>query len=326
MIPEIQLKIEEAIKFRDAQRAWEVLVAAARDSQIQLPRTDYLRLNYLRMNALDSERLLGVIKESILAAYQIPDFDLDSRLADYFELLEYVDVQIDFLYKLKAILVNHQELLGDQKINVNGKQVTPTIANWILDYQSMVNPEMKDALGEMKYINTGPNLKILSIGQRKALQSILRIYDRVDSLVNLYEELPEKLSPEDTREFQDWAVKKFEEEYGAELEQPIVAEEPISEEPEITPTQEIPPIKDQNIIPEPELPQTPQSPYKIAPQKDLDLSTQPKKGLVFDIPTNIDLKQEAASREKRAEQKLKELKIRTKLEELKNRNKSQTKS
>lgn len=320
MTPEIQLKIDEALKYRDAQRAWEILVMATKDDQIQLPRLDYLRLNYLRMNALDPDRVLNIIKESVLAAYQIQDFDLDARLADYFELLEYIDVQIDFLYKLKAVLQNHQELLGDQKINVNGKLVIPTIANWILDYQSLINSEMKDALGEMKYINTAPNLKILSLGQRKALQSILRIYDRIEGFVNLYEELPDKLPPEELREFQNWVVEKYEQEYGTDIESPatvIPEENLVSEISEPAPV-----VEAENSTP----PQESSAPYKIAPQKDLDLSTQPKKGLVFDIPTNIDLKQESISREKRAEQKLKELKIRTKLEELKNRNKSQTKS
>lgn len=326
MDPIVQQQIDEAIKYRDAQRARDVLILATKDNQIQLPRPDYLRLNYLRMNSLDIDHLISIVKESILEAYKIPNFELEQKLGDYFDLLEYTKPQVDFIYKLKAAIEQNQELLGDQKITVTGKAVPPTIANWLQDYQSLVVGGNQDALGELKYINTGPNLKILTIPQRKILQSILKIYDHVAMMVELWESIPDKLPPDQLKEFKDYAAKKFEEEYGAELEQPIVAEEPISEEPEITPPQEIPPIKDQNIIPEPELPQTPQSPYKIAPQKDLDLSTQPKKGLVFDIPTNIDLKQEAASREKRAEQKLKELKIRTKLEELKNRNKSQTKS
>lgn len=310
MNPTIQAQIDEAIKYRDPVLARDVLIATAKDSQLKLPRPDYLHLNYLRMNSLDQDRVLNLIKESILAAYQIPGFDLEQKITDYFELLEYPPFQIDFVYKLKAVLDQHQEILGTQKITVNGKTASPTIANWILDYQTLSSTTSKDALGELKYINNAPNLKGLTIPQRKVLQSIIRIYDRVAQLAELWEVIPEKLPPEQIEEFRQWATKKLEEEYGTEIpEQGVSPVEVVNTQPAPKPE----PLP--SIIEQPSAP----NPYKIPLQKDLDLSTQPKKGLVFDMPTNIDLDQEAVARKKRDEEQAQLQKIQSKLEDLKKR-------
>ncbi len=337
MTPEIQQQIDEAIKYRDAQRAWEVLVAVSKDGTINLPRPDYLRLNYLRMNALDSDRVLALVKESVLEAYQIPEFDLDQRLADYFDLLDFTDVQIDFLYKLKAILADHQELLGNQKITVNGKQVSPTISNWIIDYESMINAESKDALGEMRYINTGANLKVLSVAQRKALQNILKMYDKISSLLDLYEEIPDNIPPEEFARFQEWATKKFEEINGPEtaplpppqpavqpVAQPIAQSKPVPPKPrpQFNAKSASSPAADLKTIPVVLDSTTPKPASSIPLQKDLDLSTAPKRGLIFDTPTNVNLDEEVDFRKNRDKQIQQAQKIQAKLEELKKRKKT----
>jgi hypothetical protein len=283
-------------------------------------------------NGLDVDKVLSLVKESVLVAYQIPEFDLDQRLADYFELLEFTDVQIDFLYKLKAILADHQELLGDQKITVNGKQVSPTIANWIVDYESMINSESKDALGEMRYINTGANLKVLSVPQRKALQNILKMYDKISSLLELYEEIPENIPDQEFGRFQDWATKKFEELNGPEtipVAPLAAAAQPVPVQPKSALKPRVPfnaksassPAADLKTIPVVLDSTTPQPSNPIPLRKDLDLSTDPKRGLIFDTPTNINMKEEADLKNVRDKQRERDQKIQAKLDDLKKRKK-----
>jgi hypothetical protein len=205
----IEQQIKEAINYHDNQLAWSILVQAAKQPEIKLSRQDYLQLSYLRMSSLDAEKLLSIIQESVLAAFAIPDFDLEAKIADYVEALDYVPAQVDFIIKLKSILVQHEEVLGAQKITLGDKAVTPTIANWIADFELSSATKDKGALGELRYVNTGQNSKLLTPEQREVLKRILNLYDRLAEYESFWNELPEKLPEADMVEFENYIEKQF---------------------------------------------------------------------------------------------------------------------
>ncbi len=227
----IEQQIKEAIAYHDNQLAWSILVQAAKQPDIKIARPDYLQLSYLRMSSLDAEKVLLIIQESVLAAFAIPEFDLEKKIADFVEALDYVPAQVDFIIKLKSILTQHEETLGTPKITLGEKTVAPTIANWIADFEQTVGAKEKGALGELRYLNTGKNPKLLSPEEREVLKRILNLYDRLSEYESFWNELPEKLPEADMIEFEKYIEQKFAEEEAENLPMQGIAEPVLSTEP-----------------------------------------------------------------------------------------------
>ncbi len=230
----IQEQIKEAIAYHDNQLAWSILVQAAKQPELQISKPDFLQLSYLRMSSLSPEKLLGVMQESLLAAFAIADFDLEKKIIDYVEALDYVPEQVDFIIKLKSILTQHEETLGTPKITLGEKTVAPTIANWIADFEQTVGAKEKGALGELRYLNTGKNPKLLSPEEREVLKRILNLYDRLSEYESFWNELPEKLSEADMVEFEKYIEQQLAEEEAENLPlqgiaEPVLTTEPIGE-------------------------------------------------------------------------------------------------
>lgn len=294
MADSLQQQVAEAIQYHDNQLAWQILVQVAKQKNLTLPREDSLKLNYLRMNSLDSGKVLLLMQESILVAFTIPEFNLEQKIIDYVELLDYVPAQVDFVKKLRAILENHQELIGSTKIKIDDKMLQPSLANWILDFNRSIQQSDRTVLNEIRYLNTFPNPKILDSEQREMLKMILRLYDRLVQYDELWEDLPDTLPDSELKNFEEYINRKFEE---------VDSENVILQGNSNTPLSPIVPQRQERTV----------SDFKIPLAKDLDLKAQPRRGLVFDQGTNVDIDETI--------QKKQEEEIQAKLEDLKQRKK-----
>ncbi len=292
----IQKTISEAITYLDQGRAREVLSYVSKNPSQKLDPADLIRLNYLRLTSIDEERALGLIKQSLLAAYSMEGYQLEQKLVDYIDQLEYIPDIMDFIYKLREIFETHTEQLGSKEIVIAGKSVQPIIGNWLADYQAFAGKNSHDALLQIKYINSSANVRNLSTAEKKVLQSIIGIYDHLIRYIEMWESIPDEFPEDEKRELQQKVERMFNE----GLTNP-------NDETKL-PTTEI----EESITSSVQQVETPA--FKIPLQKDMDLRTEKRGGLVFDQTTNVNIDDEMKSQ---TERKRNEQAIQAKLEALK---------
>lgn len=293
MSSDLQKTITDAVTYLDPERAREVLSAVAKTPGTEIAPEDLVRLNYLRLTSLNEDRVLDLVKRSVLTPYTMEGYSLEQKFIDYIEQLDYVPFIMDFVYKLRDTLSGHQEFLGTKPINVGGRNVPPTVGNWLADYLEFTRDAERDALQQLKYINNAPNVKFLSLPQKRVLQNLITIYDHLSNYIEAWESIPDDMSPEEKKRLQDRLTKIFDAEASVESASAI-------------------PTGVGTVAPP--VPTTPN--FKIPTMKDLDLSTRERSGLIFDQKTNVDLDEESKIR---AEEKRNQSAIQAKLEALKRR-------
>lgn len=278
MIDVLEHKIIQAIRHLDNRLAWEVLVMASKDQSIQLDPAVKLKLNYIRLNSLSPNQVSILLEKSILTTFEIEGYDLLQRIVDYTELLDSVPDQVEFVQRLRSILENHQEILGPGKLVSDGKQTSSTIANWLLDYKKHLLNRNSSALEELKYINTSENPKLLSSTDRIKLQSVLKLYDLVLQYTEFWSSIPDQLSDEEYVKFENYLSSEWEK---IELQNNSVDSD--IENPKLV------------MIDESRTKGVTTQDSRIALDSVITKQNQPKpqekRGLVFDVPTNIDLEE-----------------------------------
>ncbi len=206
---EFQNLIFQAINSDDSAAAIQVLVAHKNDPSLELPQNVELQMKYIRMMSLTGEQLVSLMKQSVLAAYSIPEFDLVEKIKTYLTQMDDTFGEINLIRSIITILENSEEILGKGTIEMKEGPAKPTIKNWIEDYLSLSTLENeKNAFTELQYINTSQNAKALTTVQEKEiLKNILKLIDYCIDINDLWESEPTPKTEADA--YPDFDLYKF---------------------------------------------------------------------------------------------------------------------
>ncbi len=208
MDPKIQNQITEAISYQDSVEAIAVLNMARKNPEVKLDHQTYLRLQYVRMNSLTEYQLLGLMKQSVLAAYTIPEFTLDEKIKSYVNQMDDTLGEVKFVRDISALLQSSEEVLGQKNIVVSGVSLSPTIGHWMNDYLGIATPDgIKSAFTQLQYINTSPNVKTLSVENKEILKDLIKLNDHCLEMVDMWNSVP---TPKTEAEaFKDYDLYQF---------------------------------------------------------------------------------------------------------------------
>lgn len=199
MITELQNQINQALQYQDPEMAIQLLSQMRAAGKVDFTDPDVLQLGYVRMNSLSANQLAELFRNSVLAAYQIEEFNLYERFKEYLVQYNYVPDEVELCRKLSDLLKSSQEAIGTQSINLNGRSAQPTLASWIEDYEQSQAKQEKDVLRLIQYLNTSANVKTLSVSERAILKNILELHDYCNQIVTLWSSLPEEVEGDDIR-------------------------------------------------------------------------------------------------------------------------------
>lgn len=245
MTTELQNEITTAINTWDSPAAIHILSMAKKDPSLGLDPKIALQLRYVRMNSLSVEQLLRLMDESILAAFLLPDFDLDFRIKDYLEQIDNVGEEMKFYHGLLKVLDTSDEALGNENIALKGVSVKPTIGNWLEDFSSFPSSgREKDALAEIEYLNKSANVKSLTEADKNILKNIIKLYDHAVQNIALFDSIVVPKSEKDLYKDYDLykLVPEMEEDLAEEAEFKKTGKLPVEEDLELDEVQQPEPV------------------------------------------------------------------------------------
>lgn len=289
-----QETIDEIIATQDQAAAIRLLLLQKKEGIKGINPEDLIKLQFIRVNSLSPELFLQLLKSSMLISYKIENYLLSDKIESYVDQLDNVPDEIDFYTQLISVIENNQEIFSNDFEDGN-KPFGFSVAEIIKDYnQFFPDVNSKDALNRIKFISSSKKINQLPEKTKKIVKDIIKVYDTAQSRKTEWDSIPEPLDEQEAKQmmgnfdlyqtFPDLAGDLLTESSAVRRETPEV----ISQKE----TREL-------------------SDFKIPLAKDIDLKTMPKRGLVFDQQTNVDVNSAAEEN--------KEDEIQAKLEELKKR-------
>ncbi len=325
--------LKDALQRLNAKSAVELLNMSEKNPSMNLDNITKIRLSYVRMNSLSLNRLTDLMQQSILQSYTLPDFLLSEKIETFAELLFDPEQEIELYDRIGFILSGSTERVVTQSITINGKAEVATISNFIADYINTFNEVDRDALTQLKYINNSPNVKDLLEVQRAVIKDLLKLYDKAEDMVVMWQTLPTVENPKQIEELfdiQDYypGIEKAEESTGSKdafndqsQNQNVIKEEPAkavvhqrSEQP-VLPKRVVQPIPTRVNEPRVIEALTPQN-KTSTPAMDVLRANYSPKGIMQSNGTNIKIKDEV---DRLQEDQKKFADIQKKLDELKTR-------
>lgn len=181
-----KIKLEDALKGLSARSAVDILSYMRRHNDFKLDNKTIIHLSYVRMISLSVDQLIELMTQSVLLAYELPDFKLSEQVVKFADMLFDPIREIETYKRVSELLEKNQEQLGVVNISVNGQSLPSLICNWIKDYSLA---KEHDALYRMKYIDGSANVKSLNKTQQEILVDIFKLYDKCIEMVAMWDNI-----------------------------------------------------------------------------------------------------------------------------------------
>lgn len=196
MITDINQAIQDAIFYRDQPLALEALTYIKKNNLTSISDVELQKLSYVRFSSLSILKASVLLKESLLVAYDIPEFILSEEIERFVSQIEIVLDLIEFVERLETILDECKEIIGGV-----------AVGKLLKDYDN-IPQNQRDAFSQTKYLNTSMT-KSFPKEQHDAFADILKIYDycyHIRVLWNLFDELPEEEILKKVNPQTDWVA------------------------------------------------------------------------------------------------------------------------
>lgn len=161
LVDQILIKLEDNI-FKEVAKSFSDLE--------EQPISDYL----LDISYEDKKKIISeIFYEKLLEQFNLPEDHLLRLNAVIFEL---IGKNEQFLNKLIKYFLDNQERFSSKNLIIKGKEVEPTIANWIKDFVDLNGSDIFSSVVLAKYLITSENVKKLKEEERQMLRQVLKIY------------------------------------------------------------------------------------------------------------------------------------------------------
>lgn len=130
----------------------------------------------------------SLLKNDFLTVLEEKDTELIDMLN--FRILNLMINHPDYIPDFERSLLENSQKITNEKIDLEGKDVDPTIANWLLDFISRVGIDNITTITQSKYLTDSKNAKNLTFEERKKLSKLLEFYRRFKHFPESLEKLP----------------------------------------------------------------------------------------------------------------------------------------
>ncbi len=103
----------------------------------------------------------------------------------------------EYKKELRNTLLNSQEKLTEKRLIINNQEKSPTVGNWILDYNSNLGAGIADNLKRTQYFINSLNIRNLRAEEKVKAKFLLDFYEKLKYSSNTLEGLEEEIAIDD---------------------------------------------------------------------------------------------------------------------------------
>jgi hypothetical protein len=149
------------------------------------------QLKWIGLPVAVPDKVADLLQHHFTLIFQIPDFDLWSKLKIVIINIIIFEERDKFKAQLRQALLNNKEKLTTKNLIIDKKGVLPTVGNWLIDYNKNLGTGIADKLARTQYWINSNNIKNLSEGEKNKAKLLFDIYEKLKLSSNTLEGLEE---------------------------------------------------------------------------------------------------------------------------------------
>lgn len=146
----------------------------------------------------ERDYIIDLLSDNIIDILKTKSFSASSALNSGFIYLLFNSE--GFKEEASRVILSSKELISKKNIVVDGKEIAPSIANWIKDFIKINGSDMFSEITLAQYLDTSANASKLSASDKSLLSGVLHLYRNI----TFFPESMEGLLPE------KWQIFPFE--------------------------------------------------------------------------------------------------------------------
>jgi hypothetical protein len=157
-----------------------------------------MKAKFLSLYKQDEEEIFNLINNHLKMVVNIKFYNLLNKIDDFLSINKYILVDRDkFKDELRRLLSENKNNITEKDININKKEFSPSIANWLKDFRNeFAENGFLERVNLVNYLSRNENFTNLSDKEKKVVKVLIDLYAHLKVFSSSSEGVEEHISVE----------------------------------------------------------------------------------------------------------------------------------
>ena len=141
---------------------------------------DYLiNSKFIVLDHLDEKEIIFLLDKYLDKIFSLPMYDILQKIKNKLSTMEDLGKRDKFKKELKNILLKSKFNITEERIKIEGDYFTPTVANWLRDYNLATDFRPFNKIKKNQYFINNKNIKNLNPIEKKKIKILFNLYEKL---------------------------------------------------------------------------------------------------------------------------------------------------
>jgi len=156
-----------------------------------------VKMRWLGLGIMAEDRVVNMFQYHFADIFKIPDYEVWPKLKHVLINMPFFQDRDKFKANIRQALMNNAQKLTSKKILTDKKEASPTIGNWLLDYNKILGTGKVNALSRIEYLTNSLNIKNLDDKEKNKVKVLFDLYERLKLSSSTFEGLENEITIDD---------------------------------------------------------------------------------------------------------------------------------
>ncbi len=185
-LAELMDRVDDIERFNDVNAAFKILTPLRKAVKEHKERIDgdkreiyrqlINKIKFVLLTSVSEEEVVDLFKHHLVLGIKMDYVDLLEKIKSRISLIPLPD-RDDFKKTLTKAVMDNKEEITSKRIDLNGRQVSPTISAWISNYNQSLGTGAKNNLEQSKYFIGNKNFLALNEEEKLWIKELIGLYE-----------------------------------------------------------------------------------------------------------------------------------------------------
>ncbi len=138
-----------------------------------------IKLKWVGLPVMVEDKVVDFFRNHFVKIFKIPEYDVWNKLKTILLAISVFEKRDELKKQIMRALHDNNEKITSKNIIINNKEKSPTVSNWLNDYNSTLGTGRINKLARTQYLVNGQNIKGLNRMEKNKVKVLFDLYEKL---------------------------------------------------------------------------------------------------------------------------------------------------